>query len=53
MSEPDNKATKFKCLQSALKQCLNSEKTLDLVAVKFADSNGENSCLTFGQLKAT
>ena len=39
-------------LQDALEKTLRCEKTLNHIAVKFTDSNIENSSLTYRQLKA-
>ena len=42
----------YSSLQDALEKTLRSEKTLNHIAVKFTDSNIENSSLTYRQLKA-
>lgn len=42
----------YSSLWDALEKNLRSEKTLDHIAVKFTDSNIENSSLTYRQLKA-
>ena len=47
-----NSVDDFSNLQDALEKTLHSEKTLNHIAVKFTDSNIENSSLTYRQLKA-
>ena len=47
-----NSVDDFSNLQDALEKTLRSEKTLNHIAVKFTDSNIENSSLTYRQLKA-
>ena len=42
----------YSSLHDALEKNLRSEKTLNHIAVKFTDSNIENSSLTYRQLKA-
>ena len=47
-----NSVDDFSNLQDALEKPLRGEKTLNHIAVKFTDSNIENSSLTYRQLKA-
>ena len=47
-----NSVDDFSNLQDALEKTLRSEKTLNHIAVKFTDSNIDNSSLTYRQLKA-